>query len=253
MLDGAPSWIQERILEQVDKTVGFDALNTLAKGAVLGAGRCKFLPEVLQAVVGNPAPLAAMWGRKTLGNALRGAAAGGHMAPLESLLARRMIPGSVSGTMQTMGRGEVAVDATDHTGQTALMIASEGGHAGAVKALLAAGATVNAKDNRGYTALMHACPHGHTMAVEALLAAGADADAKNSEGNTPLAFAEEALIRARSPPEGAADAHAHEHVARLLRKTTREHQYYLHTVHLARSEGANYQLYRDRTRKRGNR
>ena len=95
-----------RILKEVDEGVGADALNTLAKGAVLGALQCMGEREVLSSAMGNDAPLAALEERKALGEALRSAAAAGLMAPLKALL----------------GRGEeVAVDAKGNHGSTALV------------------------------------------------------------------------------------------------------------------------------------
>lgn len=57
--------------------------------------------------------------------------------------------------------------------KTALMIAAERGHAGAVSALIAGGATVNAADDYGWTALFIALDKAHTETVRILLAAGA--------------------------------------------------------------------------------
>ena len=54
-----------------------------------------------------------------------------------------------------------SVDARTDYGSTALMGASCRGHAGIVKALLAAGADVNAADNPRWTALIWACYNGH--------------------------------------------------------------------------------------------
>ena len=137
-----------RILKEVDEGVGADALNTLAKGAVVGAANCMEEREVLSSAMGNDAPLAALEEREALEKALRAAAAAGLMAPLKALL----------------GRGEeVAVDAKDGGGYTALLNAAAGGHAAAIAALVAAGAEVEAKANNGKTALMWAeeCKHEH--------------------------------------------------------------------------------------------
>ena len=164
-----------------------DALNTLAKGAVLGAFNCMEEREVLSSAMGNDAPLAALRRRKALGAALGAAAAAGLMAPLKALL----------------GRGEeVAVDAKDDEGATALMFAAQGGHATAIEALLAAGAEVEAKIEDGRTALMLAAGGGHAAAIAALLAAGAEVEAKDNNGRTALKIAK--LCK-------------HEHAARLLR------------------------------------
>ena len=133
-----PAAPQVRILKEVDEGVGADALNTLAKGAVAGALKCMEEREVLSSAMGNGAPLAALQEPEALAFALRSAAAAGLMAPLKALL----------------GRGkEVAVDAKNNDGNTALMFAAMGGHAAAIAALLAAGAEINAKNNDGGTAL----------------------------------------------------------------------------------------------------
>merc|ERR1719389_903939 len=77
-----------RILKKVDEGVGADALNTLARGAVLGAGNCMEQREVLSSAMGNGAPLAALQEPEALGEALFAAAAAGLMAPLKALLGR---------------------------------------------------------------------------------------------------------------------------------------------------------------------
>ena len=143
-----PAAPQVRILKEVDEGVGADALNTLARGAVMGAGMCMEQREVLSSAMGNGAPLAALQEPEALAFALRSAAAAGLMAPLKALLGRSE---------------EVAVDAKDNCGWTALMAAAQGGHAAAIAALLAAGAEVEAKDNGGLTALKfaEACKHEH--------------------------------------------------------------------------------------------
>ena len=137
-----------RILKEVDEGVGADALNTLAKGAVAGAMSCMVEREVLLSAMGNDAPLAALQEPDALVDALTAAAAAGLMAPLKALLGRSE---------------EVAVDAKNNDGMTALMVAADGGHAAAIAALLAAGAEVEAKDNDGATALeiAEACEHEH--------------------------------------------------------------------------------------------
>ena len=150
---GAPAASQVRILKEVDEGVGADALNTLAKGAVTGALACMEEREVLASAMGNDAPLAALEEREALGSALRAAAAAGLMAPLKALL----------------GRGEeVAVDAKDNKGFTALMVAAMGGHATVIAALLAAGAEVDAKNNNGSSALMFAVQNEHEHAERLL-------------------------------------------------------------------------------------
>ena len=143
-----PAAPQVRILKEVNEGVGADALNTLAKGAVAGANMCMEEREVLSSAMGNDAPLAALQEPEALVEALTAAAAAGLMAPLKALLGRSE---------------EVAVDAKNNAGWTALMCAASGGHAAAIAALLAAGAEVEAKMNDGRTALEIAelCKHEH--------------------------------------------------------------------------------------------
>ena len=65
--------------------------------------------------------------------------------------------------------------------------------AGAVKALVSAGADVNARDNDGYTplhvAVMFDLSGGRVDVIEALVAAGANVAIKNNAGDTSLDLA----------------------------------------------------------------
>ena len=71
-------------------------------------------------------------------------------------------------------------------GWTPLIFASNRGHSGIVKALLAAGADVNAASIDGRTALILACALGHLEAARALVAAGANVNVVDQFGRTPL-------------------------------------------------------------------
>ena len=82
-----------------------------------------------------------------------------------------------------------SVEARDVHGHTPLMFASMNGHAGIIKALLAAGADVNAANKGGETALILACALGHLEAARALVAAGANVNAVDEDGSTPLNLA----------------------------------------------------------------
>ena len=219
-----PAAPQVRILKEVNEGVGADALNTLARGALGGATKCMEQREVLSSAMGNGAPLAALQEPEALEEALGAAAAAGLMAPLKALLGRSE---------------EVAVDAKDHGGCTALMAAAQGGHAAAIAALLAAGAEVEAKMNDGRTALMAAAQSGYAAAIAALLAAGAEVEAKESDGATALMWAAkgghaaaiEALVAAGAELDAKtndgktaleiAELCKHEHAARLLRGDAR--------------------------------
>ena len=169
-----PAAPQVRILKEVNEGVGADALNTLARGAVVGAMSCMEQREVLSSAMGNGAPLAALRTRGALGRALVAAAAAGLMAPLKALLGRSE---------------EVAVGAKLNGGTTALMEAALGGHAAAIAALVAAGAEVEAKHKGGRTALMQAAAGGHAAAIAALLAAGAEVEAQMNDDMTALMLA----------------------------------------------------------------
>ncbi|MFA5081335.1 MAG: ankyrin repeat domain-containing protein [Hydrogenophilaceae bacterium] len=67
-----------------------------------------------------------------------------------------------------------------------LYAAAQGGNAGAVRQLLAAGANPDWADETGATPLMAAAAAGHLDAVEALLEAGAEVDATDANGWTAL-------------------------------------------------------------------
>ena len=82
-----------------------------------------------------------------------------------------------------------SVEARDDDGSTPLIDASFYGHAGIVKALLAAGADVNAAINNGETALIFACYFGHLEAARALVASGANVNAVDQDECTPLSCA----------------------------------------------------------------
>ena len=79
-----------------------------------------------------------------------------------------------------------SVEARNDYGSTPLMCASSRGHAGIVKALLAAGTDVNAADNTGWTALIYACSNGRLESARLLVAAKALVNARTTNGYTPL-------------------------------------------------------------------
>jgi predicted ATPase with chaperone activity len=66
-------------------------------------------------------------------------------------------------------------------GQSALMLASQGGHTATVQVLIGAGADLNLQENCGHTALMLTPPH-YTATVQALIGAGADPNVKSKVG-----------------------------------------------------------------------
>ena len=79
-----------------------------------------------------------------------------------------------------------SVEARNDYGYTPLMWSSSRGHAGIVKALLAAGADENAATNHGWTALIWACYYGRLECARLLVAAKALVNARSREGYTPL-------------------------------------------------------------------
>jgi hypothetical protein len=92
--------------------------------------------------------------------------------------------------VQALVKAGADVDARDTWGMTALHRAAHYGAAGAVRALLAAGANVGAGGSfRGPTPLHLAAQSGRQEAIgtmEALLAGGADVNAPDTGGRTPL-------------------------------------------------------------------
>lgn len=77
------------------------------------------------------------------------------------------------------------LEARDHAGRTALILAAGDGNPALVRALIAAGADVNARSEPGQTALDAAARFGHVEIIDALLAAGAKVDLA-TDGYTEL-------------------------------------------------------------------
>lgn len=77
----------------------------------------------------------------------------------------------------------VDVNARDHQGTTALMLAAWNGYSEGVKTLLEAGARVNERDHTGRTALSIA---GDAETVRLLLLWGAEVNVRDESGETPL-------------------------------------------------------------------
>jgi ankyrin repeat protein len=98
--------------------------------------------------------------------------------------------GDVDGIQNGLNQG-VPVDATNYTGQTALMFAVSGNRLEAVNYLIAAGADVNAQETDGQTVLMSAAKLGNVDIINALLAAGAQIDRQDTLNwwGTPLMYA----------------------------------------------------------------
>ena len=81
------------------------------------------------------------------------------------------------------------INAQDHCGNTALIVAASMANEQAVRSLLKRGAAVDAKNNLGTTALMEACRQGSVSIVKLLLQNKADALSSNAIGASPLAIA----------------------------------------------------------------
>jgi len=88
--------------------------------------------------------------------------------------------------MTLLVKGGAKIDDVDRDQMTALHWAVLANHAGAAKALLAAGANVNAVDRFGYTPLLYAATvdFGNADTVGPLLAAGADPSLKGKDGKS---------------------------------------------------------------------
>ena len=98
------------------------------------------------------------------------------------------------------------------TGGTALMVAVQYTHPGAVALILKAGAPVEARDSQGWTALKWAAQSGNTEIIGSLLDAGAVVEAAEGEGSALMVAAENLraeaveLLVARGSPLEACDA-----------------------------------------------
>ena len=105
----------------------------------------------------------------------------------ESFLNLAAASGDIEGVRSQLADG-VDVNAQGYRDETALMAASECGHAAIVEELLHAGAAVNLRSKTGATALMLASMNGHADIVRSLLAGGAKTDMEAGR-QTPLMFA----------------------------------------------------------------
>jgi ankyrin repeat protein len=97
----------------------------------------------------------------------------------------------VKASVNVLVAASAGVNATDKQGDTALTLASMGGHTEVVRAVMAAGADVNAANDGGETALIWASVGGHTEIAQALIAAGVDWNSEDKHGKTALTFAME--------------------------------------------------------------
>ncbi len=110
---------------------------------------------------------------------LRTAAATGDTAKLTRLL--RAV---------TKQATRLQIESTDVSGNSALMLAAQAGHAACVNMLVAAGANVNfARETDGKSPLIVAAVAGHLECIRILLARGADTEARSNFGNTAALLA----------------------------------------------------------------
>lgn len=93
--------------------------------------------------------------------------------------------GDVSGIDKLLSEG-ASIDARDHTGATALLVATHGNQIAAAKALIHAGADVNAKDNINDSPYLYAGARGHLQILKMTLSHGADLKSTNRYGGTAL-------------------------------------------------------------------
>ena len=80
----------------------------------------------------------------------------------------------------------VNVNATNGTGDTALIISADNNNANIIKLLLLYNAKVNIQNNIGYSALFYAALNNNTGAVKMLLNADANPNIQNKNGSTVL-------------------------------------------------------------------
>jgi len=96
------------------------------------------------------------------------------------------VNGDTSGLAAAVRAG-AKVDSLDpQANRRALNYAALGNHVGAVRALLALGATIDLANRTGFTPLHHAAEAGAADALSALLAAGADPSIASTQGAMPI-------------------------------------------------------------------
>ncbi|KAJ4168127.1 hypothetical protein NW754_011941 [Fusarium falciforme] len=86
---------------------------------------------------------------------------------------------------------EVEINAQNSSGNTALFLASRGGHLAIVKRLIESGAQIDpdAKRSNPKPALIEATKNGHVEVVRLLLERGANIETRDEDGRTPLSVA----------------------------------------------------------------
>lgn len=178
-------------------------INSLAKGAIIGAENVMRHREVVQATAGNMAPLRTLSSAGKV-RALRAAASAGLLAPMRELIdmgvnvrahssdedvqlkpltrLREAEGGPVSRLREAVRDWRV-----ERTGSAPIILAAEGGHVRALELLLDAKASINQQSHvEGGTPLSQAAVGGHRAVLELLIARGADPRPKDEDGMTAL-------------------------------------------------------------------
>ena len=92
---------------------------------------------------------------------------------------------AVSAVLEAGGLEELNTVSGDQD-MTALHHAIAGGHVGAARVLMLAGADVGSRDARDRSALHYAAEGGHLKLAEYVIIGGAELNAEDDDGNTPL-------------------------------------------------------------------
>jgi len=162
---------KKRILASIEKGIGFEALNLLARGALNGFEEALDAPEVLAAACGITSALDNLSADRIVA-AVRAAAGGGFISVLEELIARG-----------------ADINEPAFAGTTTLMVAADSGNVRATKFLLEAGAEYAVQSDVGMNALMFAARGNNVGVIELLLRAKADASVQDRRKQSALVFA----------------------------------------------------------------
>jgi chitin synthase len=127
---------------------------------------------------------------KLLQTPLMAASSGGHSEVCRRVLISYQTR-SPAPQVTTGASMQAYLDFKDHTGKTALLLASFQGHSETVKLLLDFRASINLTDIHGWTSLMMASFSGHSEVVDLLLQARADPSATAKRGQTALSLAKQ--------------------------------------------------------------